>query len=203
MICDKTLFFIAKRVLILVIIALYIFSGYLWLWGIDYRGESFTKKAGLNSDGVTTQDLYNVTLYFVANTVYLADTVPRDEDGHFTAEISDYLPNSANVYDSIQKEFPFLEGTCRIPKKMLFSKLMSYMNFTGIYFPFTGESNLNIDAPAAFIPSTAAHELAHQLGVTSEQECNFLSIAACLSSNDPVYVYSGFLSGSLHLLNAL
>lgn len=32
---------------------------------------------------------------------------------------------------------------------MFFSRVMSAMNFTGVYFAFTGESNINVDAPPA------------------------------------------------------
>ena len=61
---------------------------------------------------------------------------------------------------------------------MFFSRVMSAMNFTGVYFAFTGESNINVDAPACLIPSTIAHELSHQRGIASEQECNFLAVLA-------------------------
>ena len=67
----------------------------------------------------------------------------------------------------------------------------------------TGESVLNVDSPACFLPSTIAHELAHQRGIASEQECNFLAVAAATSCDDPVYVYSGYLLGYIHLSNAL
>jgi hypothetical protein len=77
------------------------------------------------------------------------------------------------------------------------------MGFTGVYFPFTGESSINIDAPACLIPFTISHELAHQRGIYSEQEANFIGIAACLTSGNTVYAYSGYLSGSIYLLNAL
>ena len=53
------------------------------------------------------------------------------------------------------------------------------------------------------MPSTVTHELAHQRGVASEQEANFISIVSCLASDDPAYVYSGYLSGYVYLTNAL
>ena len=71
------------------------------------------------------------------------------------------------------------------------------------YFPFTGEANLNVDCPASFLPSTIVHEMAHQRGIASEQECNFIAIAVSLASGDPVYRYSGLLMGYVHLGNAL
>ena len=66
------------------------------------------------------------------------------------------------------------------PKAMRFSRVMSAMGFTGFYFPFTGECNVNVDFPAATLPSTVAHELSHRRGIASEQECNFRAVLACL-----------------------
>ena len=77
------------------------------------------------------------------------------------------------------------------------------MNFTGFYSPYTGESNLNVDSPACLLPANITHELAHQRGIASEQECNFIAIAVSLASGDPVYRYSGLLMGYVHLSNAL
>ena len=86
---------------------------------------------------------------------------------------------------------------------MVFSRLFSAMGFTGFYTPFTGESNLNVDSPVCFLPANIAHELAHQRGIASEQECNFLAIFAATSCDDPNYRYSGCLMAYIHLGNAL
>ena len=91
----------------------------------------------------------------------------------------------------------------RVPKKMVFSRLFSAMNFTGFYSPYTGESNLNVDSPICLLPANIAHELAHQRGIASEQECNFLAIAAATSCGDIGYQYSGYLMGYIQLSNAL
>ena len=80
---------------------------------------------------------------------------------------------------------------------------MSVIDFTGFYCPWTGESNVNVDSPACLLPSTVAHELAHQRGIASEQECNFLAVLASTTSEDPAYEYAGWLLGYIHLGNAL
>ena len=79
----------------------------------------------------------------------------------------------------------------------------SILGFTGVYFPFTGEANVNVDAPACLVPATIAHEMAHQRGIASEQECNFLAVLTCEMSGNAVYEYSGWLMGFIHLSNAL
>ena len=80
---------------------------------------------------------------------------------------------------------------------------MSYLDFSGFYFPFTGEANLNDESPAAYLPANICHELAHQQGVASEQECNFIAILAATTTENDAYRYSGYLMGYVHLANAL
>ena len=53
------------------------------------------------------------------------------------------------------------------------------------------------------LPSTAAHESAHQHGFAREDEANFLSYLACKASGDPDLVYSGYLLATIHAMNAL
>jgi len=81
--------------------------------------------------------------------------------------------------------------------------VMSYTDFTGFFFPFTAEANVNTDFPPSLFASTVGHELAHQRGVAKEQEANFVSVLACLNSGDPDYVYSACLLAYTHLGNAL
>ena len=42
------------------------------------------------------------------------------------------------------------------PKTMRFSRVMSAMGFTGFYFPFTGECNVNVDFPAWVVQASTA-----------------------------------------------
>ncbi|MEI3122667.1 MAG: DUF3810 family protein [Oscillospiraceae bacterium] len=112
---------------------------------------------------------------------------------------------STEVYAALYDEFPFLRlaGGERRPKAFRCSDALSAIGFTGFFFPFTGEANLNVDSPAAWLPSTICHELAHLRGVASEQECNFIAILAATRSDDPAYRYSGWLLGYIYLANAL
>lgn len=201
---EKKLRTFARRSFIFLLVVVYFFVAFLWIFSIDYRSPSFTQRSGIEAGKVRTEDLYAVTKYFILNAASRAGDVPRDADGHWAQDIDGVLDASPRIYDGAVEEFPFLSGASRKPKKMyLFSRVSSWMGFTGVYFPYTGESNINIDALGCLIPSTVAHELAHQHGVYSEQEANFVGIAACLSSGNEVYIYSGFLSGSIYLSNAL
>lgn len=173
------------------------------LWGTQYYAASFAERAGMTAGAVRTQDLAAVTTYFAVQVNAAADAVPRDASGCFCAEKSAVLARSAGSFDGATAEYPFLAGPVRTPKPAFFSRLMSAAGFTGYLCPLLGESTLNMDCPAVFLPVTVTHELAHQRGVAAEQEANYLGIEAGVTSSDPWYRYSAWLFGYLHLSNAL
>lgn len=194
---------LGRRALALLTAVLLVDAGYTALWGADYYGSTFSQKSGLAARGASAEELYQLTLSFAAAASEWSGSVARDENGVFCESVEDLFNRSSGIYDGILEEFPFLAGPERRPKPMAFSKLMSYLGFTGFFFPFTGEANLNVDAPRAFLPSTIIHELAHQRGVAAEQEANFVAILTGLRSGDPAYRYSSALMGYVHLSNAL
>ena len=144
-----------------------------------------------------------MTAYFAARVSETAGSVKRDEHGLFAVPREEILAGSVRAYDGITESFPFLAFDDPGVKPMAFSRLMSALDFTGFYSSFTGESNVNVDSPACMLPSTIAHELAHQRGFASEQECNFLAVLASTTCSDPAYIYSGWLIGYVYLGNAL
>ena len=171
--------------------------------GVNYYADGFQEKSGVYAQPVTVDELERVALLFTEKLNETAGQVDRDENGVFAVDRDSIFAYSPHIYENITREFPFLERTDRVPKKMLFSRLFSAMNFTGFYSPYTGESNLNVDSPACLLPANISHELAHQRGIASEQECNFLAIAAATASDNVVYQYSGYLMGYIQLSNAL
>ena len=173
------------------------------LWGANYYADDFCDRSGLSPEPVAYEDLVRVTQYFADHLAEASTHIMRDENGLFTADRQEILNYADTVYDYLYDEFPFLDMPDQKPKGIFFSKIMSAMNFTGFYFPFTGESNVNMDSPAMLLASTCAHELAHQRGIASEQQCNFLAVLACTRCGDANYHYAGWLLGYIHLSNAL
>lgn len=180
-----------------------VYAGFCLLWGVDFWTDSFQDRSGIYAQPVTQEDLLDVTAYFAEQLSRAADQVERDADGLFAVPREEILEKSPAVYDALEEQFPFLEFDDTGVKAMYFSRLMSIIDFTGFYCPYTGEANVNVDSPACLLPSTAAHEMAHQRGIASEQECNFIAILVSTRCGIPAYVYSGYLVGYVHLSNAL
>lgn len=200
---NEKLAYLAKRILLLVTVSLVIWAGACWMWFTGYYSPGLAERSGLENRAIAPEELAAVTEFFVDRACIMSTEVERDEEGHFSESYGNYSRMIDPVYDNISEMLPALEGRNYRPKSMLSSKLMSRLGFTGFYFALTGETNINIDSPACLLPSTIAHEAAHQRGVLSEDEANFAAIAACITCDDPVYKYSGYLMGTIHLMNAL
>ncbi|MEG1683794.1 MAG: DUF3810 domain-containing protein [Oscillospiraceae bacterium] len=179
-----------------------LYGGVCLLWGANYQTDSFQEQSGLYARPATVEELRQVTAYFAHRLSETAETVARDETGGFAVPRAEIFAGSNRLYDGMTA-YPFLDFPDRRPKPVHFSKVMSALNFTGVYCPFTGETNVNADSPACLLPATIAHELAHQRGIASEQECNFIAIRAATTCGDPTAAYSGWLLGYIYLGNAL
>jgi hypothetical protein len=169
----------------------------------SYYAEGFADKIGIRPAPSGLDELYATAKLFADKLAQAGGRVSRGETGLFDATLDSLLDESESFYRGVDKLFPFLAIKDVRHKPLLFSRLMSRLNYTGFYFPFTGEANINADIPSCMIPVTAAHEMAHQRGVASEQEANFVAILACTESGLPDYEYSGWLLGYLNLSGAL
>lgn len=194
---------LARRLLVLLAVAAWIWNGYCWLWNSGYYVSSFAEEAGLETRGLSAQELTRAAEFFLEKTNELSTQVPRNDDGICVCSLEGILSTAEKLYDPLEKEFPCLVGPQTVPKGVHYSKIMSMTGFTGVFFPFTGETYINVHQPGWGIPDTVSHELSHQRGVHLEAEANFCGIAACIQSENALYQYSGYMSGLIHLTNAL
>ena len=192
-----------RRMLALSAAWLWLWCGLCWLWNGAYYADTFAQRAGLEAEPYSVEELASVTAYFARQAAGLSDQVTRDGEGYFAEALADCFAAGPEVYENLAEEFPCLDIAAVRAKPLVFSRLQSILGFTGVYFPFTGEANVNVDAPACLVPATIAHEMAHQRMVASELEANFVGIAACVTSDNVVFQYSGYLMGLIQLCNAL
>ena len=180
-----------------------VYAGFCMLWGVYYYGDDFMTSSGLKNDNISVEQLETVTEYFAALVNEYSSQVPRDADGNYVADRDAILRRSNEVYANVEETLPCLSGPAVRAKGVYFSRVMSYTDFTGFFFPFTAEANVNTDFPPALFASTVAHELAHQRGVAKEQEANFAAVLASLEYGDAEYCYSACMLAYTHLGNAL
>ena len=192
-----------RRLLAMVCALGWAWSIFCWSWNCTYYATGFAARSGLSKAPYSPDQLLQVTVYFACSAAELSDDVPRNEDNSFALSVDECFSRGLPVYDNLSSQFPALTLSHRQAKPLLFSRLQSILGYTGIYFPFTGEANVNVDQATCLVPATIAHEMAHQRLVASEQECNFLGVMACVTCDDVVYQYSGYLMGLIYLVNAL
>lgn len=180
-----------------------VYGGFCALWGIYFYTADFEEQSGIYAQPLSTQQLETVTRYFTRLVNEYADDVVRDEKGRFAENLDSIFDYSARLYDAAAASYPCLEGRAIEAKPFMASEILSRITFTGFFFPFTAEANINIDCPGALIPSTIAHEIAHQRGVAQEDEANFVAVLSCMEDGDSVYCYSACLMAYIHLSNAL
>lgn len=184
-------------------LGLTVYAAFCLLWGVYYYGDDFLTQSGLTADPITSAELEAVTRHFAALANEYGEQVTRDETGLYICDRAAVLARSSSLYDNTVDDFPCLAGDNVAAKGVIASRVMSYLDFTGFFFPFTGEADVNTDFPPALFASTVAHELAHQRGVAKEQEANFVAVLASLRSEDMDYCYSAALLAYTHLGNAL
>ena len=192
-----------RTITTLLALGLTVYAGFCLLWGVYYYGDDFIARSGLKNEPISVEQLERVTAYFADLASEYSGRVSRDENGVYSGDRGAILYRSPALYRAVEADFPCLEGPALRAKGVMCSRVMSYLDFTGFFFPFTAEANVNLDFPPALFASTVAHELAHQRGVAKEQEANFVAVLACLEDGDADYVYSAALLAYTHLGNAL
>ncbi|WP_080802704.1 DUF3810 domain-containing protein [Arabiibacter massiliensis] len=189
-----------------------VYFAFTFLCGLNYYRYTFTHYTGydLSEAGANPaeqqEELVRLTATLAEGLGEARALLGEDAD-LFAAEPGEferYAQESVAAMRKLAERYPVLERPLYSPPKLvLASKLMSYANISGMFFPFTMESNINVDNPFFVEPWTMAHELAHQCGFMREDEANFIAYLACRESDDALMRYSGLLLAYDNALGAL
>jgi len=180
--------------------------GYMFfylVWGFNYYRQDYIDLAGMSKEVGTTQDLVLLSDEIIIKMNDLRKDLPENEAGIF--EIQEDFNQLAEIakigfegYEVGEVNLPTIYGTA---KPLLISKAMSHTGITGIYFPYTGEPNVNIDVPHTSLLTTICHEMGHQMGFAKEEEANFIAYRASVNNPDVRFQYSGYYLALQHLLS--
>jgi len=176
------------------------------VWAINYHRTDLARTAGYDVSAPTPVELRGLCEALIAEASALRVQVEENEDGVMVVPHGwrDALRRSEIGYRYAQLDHPWLPvRPIGRPKGIVFSGVMSATGFSGFYFPFTGEANVNVDEPDCALPHTASHEIAHQLGFAHEGEANFLGYLACRAHPDVDFRYSGAFSSVVSAMVAL
>ncbi|MDW5299037.1 MAG: DUF3810 domain-containing protein [Sedimentibacter sp.] len=174
--------------------------------GLNYYRYEFTRYSGLEIKESSKEELINMCEVLINDANEMrAELHTSDEN---TAELYDHnyygtAERAKNSFNNIASEYEILKGNYPAPKPVRLSKVMSYMNITGVFFPFTFEANVNVDIPPYQIPAIMLHELVHLRGFMREEEANFISYLACTNSGYDDFAYSGTMLALSYSMNVL
>jgi hypothetical protein len=189
----------------LVVTAGVVYVTFLLAWGLNYAREPFAVLGGLDASPPRLAELRDACSDLVQEANALREGLPEDPGGVFRLEdgLAGALARAELGYREAGAVHAVLARRCAPPKPIATSRVFSYLGITGIFFPWTGEPNVNTDVPDPDIPFAVSHEMAHARGFAREDEAGYVGYLACRFHPDRDFRYSGVLSASIYALNAL
>ncbi|MFK7935443.1 MAG: DUF3810 domain-containing protein [Saprospiraceae bacterium] len=168
---------------------------FLILWGYNYGRLPLEQQLNLKPQPLTIEELRTELETTATELIQLRAAIPAVTDSALT---SDYFPADlehqlrASLTNWLQQNGYPTPG--RVRGRTLFPKgIFLRFSSSGLYFPFTGEGNVDAGLLHLQRPFVMAHELSHGYGFGDEGLCNFLGYMACMNAADPVIQYCGKL----------
>lgn len=149
--------------------------------------------AEIEKSTYTLQDLTALRNMLVEKCNELSGQMQHTEEGEIIYE-GNMRKKAISDMQALGETYDALQGFYPMPKPLYFSDFVSQQYMLGYYFPFSMEANYNKVAYVTNLPVTMCHELAHLKGYIQEDEANFIGFLACISSDDLLFQYSGYLS---------
>lgn len=162
-------------------------------WALNYHREKLFDKMYIARE-YTDADLLRFTQLLIVKTNAIHTRITHNADAKVVFPYTQdqvFLMN-LNGYQNLAKIHPYFAYEHLCVKKSLISLPLTYMGFAGYLNPFTNESQVNDKIPMYNFPTTAAHEMAHQIGYASESEANFIGYLASIKNDDLYLQYSGY-----------
>ena len=173
-------------------------------WGFNYYRQPLHKNLEIDNE-YTTEKLISLTETLIkkSNEIH-AELVENDSvkvEYDFTK--NELFQITLEGYDHIQKDFPELAYKGDALKRSIYSLPLTYMGFNGYLNPLTNEAQVNTIILPYKIPTTASHEVGHQLGFAKENEANFIACLVTMNHPNIYFRYSGYTFALSYCLSEL
>lgn len=180
-------------------------NAFYFIWGFNYFRTPLQELMQLEVKSRPISELADLCNYLATEAKSLRDNLHEDENGVFALPdgIDDCFERIPSCYENLILYDKIFTHKAAKPKYILWSRGLSVMGISGIYIPFFAEPNVNVHQDALLVPSSAAHECAHGLGIAKENEANFIAYLACVNSDEEYIQYSGYMLALIYSANAL
>ncbi len=159
-----------------------------------YYGDGVEKKVDFERSDLSPEQLYETAVIMIDQIKEDLPHVYYPQNTYSSMKFSySQLNEKLNeAYDTLCDEYPSFQRMYSNTKPVMLSEPWTYTHISGVYTFFTGEANVNTNYPDFIMVSSAAHEMAHQRGITKEDEANFTAFLVCSLSDDPYIRYCGY-----------
>ncbi|WP_430401111.1 DUF3810 domain-containing protein [Flavobacterium sp.] len=164
-----------------------------FLWGMNYYRIPLHQKLNINKE-YTLAELEVFTQKMITKTNAIQFEITKNDTiaVHIPYSNDELFELAQNGYKNLPEALNDFQYHYKSTKASLFSYPLSYMGFGGYLNPFTNEAQVNILKPKYNAPLTTTHEMAHQTGIGSESECNFIGFIAASKNEDVYFKYAAY-----------
>lgn len=164
-----------------------------FLWGMNYYRIPLNEKLNIKKE-YSIDELEAFTYKMISKTNALQKLITGNDSIAVKIPYSDteIFNLAVNGYQNLPENLKCFQYTNKSIKASLLSYPLSYMGFGGYLNPFTNEAQVNVLKPKFNSPMTTCHEMAHQTGIGSESECNFIGFIAAINNDDIYFQYSAY-----------
>lgn len=193
-----------KWLLQILAVASIIYGCFHLFWGLNYYRLPLHKTLRIKND-YNTEELVKLT----ATLIKRSNEVHRELVNNdsilvpYNFKKGELLRSTIDGFDFLKEDYPKLAYEGKSLKRSLYSIPLTYMGFNGYLNPLTSEAQVNTQIVRYKIPTTASHEIGHQLGFAKENEANFIACLATINHPDPYFRYSGLTFALRYCLNEL
>lgn len=173
-------------------------------WGFNYYRLPLHQSLKIENE-YTTEQLVRLTDSLVAKSNRIHTDLMHNDSLKVPYDFTkkELFKMTIDGYDHLQKEFPHLAYHGHALKRSLYSIPLTYMGFNGYLNPLTNEAQVNTIILPYKIPTTASHEVGHQLGYAKENEANFIACLATMNHPNIYFRYSGYTFALSYCLSEL
>jgi hypothetical protein len=165
---------------------------FLVLWGYNYGRISIEDQLKLKLEPIDVGELRSMMEQEAEYLIEWRQKIPAATDSALNRQ---HLPDRlekrlrqdlVNWLD--QHDFPTV-GRARV-KRIYPKGIFMRFSSSGLYFPYTGEGQVDAGLHLLQWPHVMMHEMSHAYGFGDEGTCNFLAYLAGIESDDPFIAYA-------------
>ena len=171
-----------------------VYALFMLLHGLNFTRYPLEESLGFGVRQYTVKELEETYTWVVNGLNEARLQSAEDERGviSYPGGTRALLSDLQNLYEEASGKIPEITGNAGRPKPVALSHYWSYTYIVGMYFPFFGEPNINVDVEMSEILFNACHEMSHMHGFAVENDANLAAMLILINSDCPELRYAGF-----------